>query len=70
VAAEGIVVKWMDRVRADYLEMPDLALTKWQMQHFWLVDEDTCEALIERLVASDFLYLRADHKYAWAGHRV
>jgi uncharacterized membrane protein len=60
----------MDRVRADYLEMPDLALTKWQMQRFWMVDEDICDALIRSLIASDFLYLRADHKYARLGHSV
>ena len=68
MAVEGLVVRWMDRVRADFLEMPDLALTKRQMQRFWLVDEDICEALIKGLTASDFLYLRPDYKYARVGH--
>ena len=61
---EGSVVEWIDRVRAEYVEMPDLALTRWQMRRLWLFDARICDALVDTLVASGFLYQRADQTYA------
>jgi hypothetical protein len=43
------------RVRAEFLEMPGLKLTVVQAQRLWGVDRRTCEAVIERLTASQFL---------------
>ena len=67
---EGSVVEWIDRVRAEYIEMPDLALTRWQMRRLWLFDAHLCDALVDRLVASGFLYQRADRTYARVDRRV
>ncbi len=55
---------WVDRVRAEYLEMPGLALTRWQMRRMWLLDAPLCDAVVDALVASDFLWLRSDNTYA------
>ena len=55
------------RIRAEYLEMPGLHLTKPQMQRLCGVDPLTCDALLAALVDVKFLrctrhgaYVRAD----------
>jgi hypothetical protein len=45
----------LQRVRAEFLEMPGLKLTVMQAQRLWGVDRPTCEALIEELIACQFL---------------
>jgi hypothetical protein len=68
LASEEAVTAWTDRVRAEYLEMPGLTLTRWQMRRFWLLDESLCNAIVDVLVASGFLWLRPDHTYARIGN--
>ena len=48
---EGIV----RRVREEFLEMPGLRLTPAQATRLWGLERDTCHAVIERLVAAEFL---------------
>ena len=55
MAAEGIVMKWMDRVRADYLEMPDLKLTLRQAKRLFDLPLELCENALRTLVAVGFL---------------
>ena len=45
----------MDRIRAEYCEMPGLCLTFEQMLRLWMLDRPTCRALVERLVDAQFL---------------
>ena len=45
----------VNRVRAEFLEMPGLKLTVWQAQRLWGVDQPTCEAVIEALTEARFL---------------
>jgi Fic family protein len=45
----------VNRVRAEFLEMPGLKLTVWQAQRLWGVDQRTCEAVIEELTEARFL---------------
>ena len=61
------VTAWTRRVRADYLEMPGLTLTRWQMCRFWLLDATVCDAVVDALVASGFLWRRPDNTYARVG---
>ena len=61
---EKPVVEWTARVRAEYLEMPGLSLTRWQMRRMWLLDASLCDAVVDTLVASHFLWCRPDHTYA------
>ena len=58
---------WVKLVRAEYLEMPGLILTKAQIRRLWGIDSVTCDALIKALLGSGFLrctsndlYVRAD----------
>jgi len=67
--AQGSADVWIDRVRAEYVEMPGLALTRWQMRRMWLLDAPLCDAVVDTLVASGFLWLRADNRYARYGAR-
>ncbi len=45
----------LQRVRAEFLEMPGLKLTVTQAEHLWGMDHATCEANIEELVSRRFL---------------
>jgi hypothetical protein len=54
-------------IRAEYLEIPGLALTKPQVERLWGLDATTSEALLAALVDVKFLrrtlrdaYVRAD----------
>ena len=54
-------------VRAEYLEMPGLQLTKPQIQRLWTIDAPTCDMVLHTLERSRFLrqsvgnsYVRAD----------
>jgi hypothetical protein len=48
-------VHLLEIVRAEFLEMPGLRLTKKQAQRLWAIDADTCEAVFAALEASAFL---------------
>jgi len=43
------------RVREEFKEMPGLRLTPAQATRLWGLEVDTCRAVIDSLVASDFL---------------
>ena len=50
-------------VQAEYLEIPGLHLTKPQAQRLWGLDPFTCDALLDALVAAQFL--RCNHLGAY-----
>jgi len=52
------------RMRAEYLEMPGLQLTRAQAQRLWGLDADTCLQLLELLTSESFLDRRANGTYA------
>jgi hypothetical protein len=65
--AETHVTDWLQLIRAEYLEVPGLRLTREQAQRLWGLDLVTVEALLTALVAVKFLrctrqkaYVRAD----------
>ena len=43
------------RVREEFREMPGLRLTPAQATRLWGMEEDTCRAVIDRLVEASFL---------------
>jgi hypothetical protein len=58
---------WLQLIRAEYLEIPGLSLTKQQAERLWGLDALTSEALLAALVDINFLrrtdkgaYVRAD----------
>ncbi len=42
-------------IRAEYLEIPDLHLTRRQAERFWGLTTLTCDALLDSLLATGFL---------------
>jgi len=46
---------WLDRICAEYREMPGLNLTPAQMQRLWGFEPHVCAALVESLVAAHIL---------------
>ena len=53
----------LQRIRAEYLEMPGLTLRPEQVQRLCGVDSTLCESVLETLVESGFLSRRADGSY-------
>ena len=70
VITENVRAEWTDRVRAEYLEMPGLTLTRWQICRMWLLDPALCDAIVKTLVASGFLRRRPDNTYARVSNNV
>jgi hypothetical protein len=54
-AEKSTIQDWVRIVKAEYLEMPGLHLTKPQVQRLWKLEPQTCDALLAHLVAADFL---------------
>jgi len=54
----------LDRIRGEYREMPGLRLSRDQAQRLWGMDPLTCEALLDALVTSHFLYRTHDGAFA------
>ena len=52
------------RLRAEYLEMPDLRLTPEQLQRLCGVDPAVCQLVLDSLLASKFLCVKVDGRYA------
>lgn len=50
----GVAI-WLNRIQAEYREMPGLSLTQPQMQRLWGFEAHVCEALIDSLVSAHVL---------------
>jgi hypothetical protein len=46
---------WLQLIRAEYLEIPGLRLTREQMQRLWGLDAAACQTLLAMLVEVGFL---------------
>jgi hypothetical protein len=53
----------LHRIRAEYLEMPGLRLTRPQAQRLWGLDDMTCGRLLDVLVDLKFLARRPDGQF-------
>jgi hypothetical protein len=54
----------LNLIRAEYLEMPGLALKAQQVQRLCGVDQAACQLVLDSLVAARFLTTRSDGSYA------
>jgi hypothetical protein len=57
------VTELLGVIQAEYLEIPGLHLTKPQARRLWGLDPFTCDALLDALVAAQFL--RCNHRGAY-----
>lgn len=53
----------IELIRADYLDMPGLALSFWQAQRLWNLSEEVCELALVKLVRARFLMLTTSGRY-------
>jgi hypothetical protein len=67
LTADAQINDWLQLIRAEYLEIPGLRLTKPQVERLWGLDSVASEALLAALVDVKFLrrtlhgaYVRAD----------
>jgi predicted kinase len=54
----------LERIRAEYREMPDMRLTLEQVQRLSGVDREVCERVLEDLVRAKFISQGRDGNYA------
>jgi hypothetical protein len=69
---QSTLTDWLRMIQAEYLEIPGLHLTKPQVQRLWGLETHVCDALLDQLIATNFL--RRTHKDAYvlasASHQV
>ena len=56
----------VNRIKAEYRELPGLQLTPWQAQRLWGLDQVQCETILEVLVETSFLRKTKNGAYAVA----
>jgi len=61
--ADANVAVWLNRIRAEYRDMPGLSLTPLQMQRLWGLEPYICAALLEALVAARVLRCTPEGNY-------
>ena len=66
VAEDATISDWLQLIRAEYLEIPGLLLTKPQFQRLWNLDSATSDTLLSTLVEMGFLTLTHDGAYGRA----
>jgi hypothetical protein len=66
LSSNATIADWVQLIRSEYLEMPDLQLTDVEVQRLWGLDATTSEALLDALVYAKFLRRTYDGFYARA----
>ncbi len=61
------ITELLQSIQSDYLEMPGLCLTGEEARRLWGIDRETCEDLLETLVAARFLRVTAKRGYVLDG---
>ena len=59
--------RWLVLIQAEYREIPGLKLTRPQMRRLWSLDDTMCDALLDALVAAQFLEKTPRDAYVLAG---
>jgi hypothetical protein len=54
----------LERIRAEYLEMPDMRLRLEQVQRLCGIERSICEVVLDSLVDAKFLCVKSDGCYA------
>jgi hypothetical protein len=63
---QSTIYDWLRLIQAEYLEMPDLQLTRSQVERLWKLEPQMCDALLDALVAADFLRKTGQDAYVLA----
>lgn len=60
----------IERVRGEFMEMPDLELTVTQAGRLWTLAPGDCRVIIDALVSAGFLRWTARETVVWTGRRL
>jgi hypothetical protein len=63
VRSKVTIARWVRLVEAEYLDMPGLTLTMPQVRRLWSLDAESCEAVLQTLLAAKFLRRTGDDVY-------
>jgi DNA-binding IclR family transcriptional regulator len=63
-AAHARTTRSLERIQAEFQEMPGLCLTCQQVARLCGLDRPTCECLLDALVDTGYLQRAADGRYA------
>jgi hypothetical protein len=59
--------EWLNRIRAEFREMPGMRLTEAQARRLWGLDDRMCGTLLEMLTGQGFLQRAQDGHYSRRG---
>jgi len=59
----------IEKIKAEYREMPGLSLTRAQAQRVWHLEENHCQAILDALLHAKFLSRTRNGAFVRAGHR-
>jgi hypothetical protein len=48
-------LRWVQAIRGEYLEIPQLLLTRVQVQACWDLEDEECDEVLDALLGSGFL---------------
>ena len=65
-SVQTTMADWLQIIRGEFSEIPGLHLTRNQIQRLWGLDGQTCDKLLEFLLATKFLRLTHDEAYVRA----
>ena len=60
------IADWLPLIKGEFREVPGLVLTKPQARRLWGLDPQTCDRVLDALVASSFLKKTPRDMYALA----
>jgi hypothetical protein len=63
ITAGATAMDWLRIIRGEYLEMPDLQLTRSQVGRLWGLDDRGCHLVLNTLVKERFLRLTPSGRY-------
>ena len=66
-ADQTVLTEWLHLIQAEYLEIPGLRLTKPQVQRLWGLEPHVCDAVLDALIATNFLRRTPRDAYVLAG---
>jgi hypothetical protein len=62
----GSIEDMINRLRAEYLEMPGLRLTAAQVQRLCGIERMMCESVLDALLDAKFLCVKSDGSYTYS----
>ena len=63
IVRAGALEDCVQRIRAEYLDLPGLSLTARQAQRLWNLDSETCQRVLDMMIRDNFLWRTPQAQY-------